>query len=534
MDLFRGKGAPVKRPDETLTAYDARGREVRIKRADWVTGVLAPGLEKAWNEPKELATQIIQALRDDFVAQVVPAAERLLVIDHESENALVLVAIVRMETGDLDGADRALRRSIENYGPTGTVLTNLAKVLHRRGMEAESVATLRRGLAIDPNQEALLWWAALAREAHGEAGYVSALEEISREPNAWRPHLWMARQKLKEGDREGALALYDYVLARAADEANVLMDVTGDLGNAGALEELVRLAGPRYKPAIHGPPAGFNLVEALKRLGHIEEAREVVRAMSALRWAPFAAKLGQLESELAAATPPKNDDRPPTIVSLVVAEPLWTRNLYDAEWLLPARSTTDPRFVFVTLAGQFGDEGSAQIKPIGQVGRLTRGLPLYLAEVLRLHFHARTEALLLISKGQGPAVFSSAFGQASTAALGVTGDNAFLVSGAVSASGVALEVWSPGSTDAIARISVEAPLEDVGGLTARLEHELISALKNRGLLTEAVTPKRRPMASCAGSLPRSTSASARRPASKARSPTRRSSPTSPTKNGSTA
>ena len=34
------------------------------------------------------------------------------------------------------------------------------------------------------------------------------------------------------------------------------MMVTGDLGNAGALEDLVRLGAPRYKPEVHGPPAG--------------------------------------------------------------------------------------------------------------------------------------------------------------------------------------------------------------------------------------------------------------------------------------
>ena len=34
--------------------------------------------------------------------------------------------------------------------------------------------------------------------------------------------------------------------------------VTGDLGNAGALEDLVRLGAPLYKPEVHGPHAGMD------------------------------------------------------------------------------------------------------------------------------------------------------------------------------------------------------------------------------------------------------------------------------------
>ena len=42
--------------------------------------------------------QIVQALRDEFPEQVAAAAERLVEIDHESEDALVIAAVTRMET----------------------------------------------------------------------------------------------------------------------------------------------------------------------------------------------------------------------------------------------------------------------------------------------------------------------------------------------------------------------------------------------------------------------------------------------------
>jgi Tfp pilus assembly protein PilF len=151
-----------------ITVYDERGRELKIKRSDWVASVLAPAIEKAWNDPKALSAQVVQALQDDLVEQVGQAVEHLVEIDHESQDALVIVALVRMEMGDLDGAEDALQRSITKHGPTGVALTNLAKVLERRGDKAQSRATFRRALELDPNQDnGLLWRAALAKEERG-------------------------------------------------------------------------------------------------------------------------------------------------------------------------------------------------------------------------------------------------------------------------------------------------------------------------------------------------------------------------------
>ena len=78
------------------------------------------------------------------------------------------------------------------------MLTNVAKVQERRGAKREARATLRRALELDPNQDnGLLWWASDAREAGGDSEYVAALEAIAVLPGAWRPQLWLAREKLK-------------------------------------------------------------------------------------------------------------------------------------------------------------------------------------------------------------------------------------------------------------------------------------------------------------------------------------------------
>jgi hypothetical protein len=45
-------------PEEVITVYDERGRELEVKRADWVDSVLAPPIDKAWNDPKALLAHI--------------------------------------------------------------------------------------------------------------------------------------------------------------------------------------------------------------------------------------------------------------------------------------------------------------------------------------------------------------------------------------------------------------------------------------------------------------------------------------------
>lgn len=492
-DWFKGKrntAATVRRPDELITVYDERGRELQIKRRDWVARVLPAAIEKAWNDPKELYTQIVQALRDDFAEQVADAAERLVQIDHESEDALIVAALVRMRTGDLDAADGALQSSIKKHGPSGVVLTNLAKVLSSRGDNTQSRATLRRALDLDPNQDnGLLWWAALARDEGGEAGYVGALQEISSIPGAWRPQLWLAREKLKNGDRAGALSLYDHALSRADQAPDVLTMVTGDLGNAGALEELVRLGVPRYKPEVHGPPAAVNIVRALNQLGRIEEARTLLRRLQGMGWAPLAASLAKLDEELAAAALPKPDGSAPEITMMTIDGPLWTRGLFDPDWLWRPTNDDQPIIALSTFANETLAGAQPQIQRADDLGRLTRALPLYLAEILGRRFRVRSHASILVVKNHGPAVIGQQLTrEALEAAVPASGARRVVVAGTLVSTGVRIEIWQIGSAEPPATLNLDVALTDAGGVLRGVERALTAALLEGGLLSEARLP----------------------------------------------
>jgi tetratricopeptide (TPR) repeat protein len=473
-----------------ITIFDERGRELQISRQDWKESVLQPSIEKAWGDADVLYQHVVQGLDDGFFQVVLGAAERLVEIDDGSERAHIVLAIVRLKVGDLSGAEQEIESCIARHGRTGVALTNLAKVYSDRGEEERSEETLREALGIDPNQDnALMWWTALRRETGGDGAYERALEEIAQVEGAWRPQLWLARECLGRDDVSNAVELYGHVLAQAKDDPGVLMTISGDLGNAGALEELVRIVRPHYDPKLHGPEAGMNLAEALKQLGRYPEAMDVVRSVSALGLAPFAARLAELECEIAGQVEPVAATETPEIVAVPVAGALWTRGLYEPDWLLPDRGEDAPSITFVALADETAQGDASQVRPVDASGRTTRAVPLFLAEACMMRYAVRTTCLLLVAKGSGPAVFRKATDTASIARLAPRdGNRRVVIAGSVDATRACLTAWDANAERTLCEVEVRRKGADDGQLAAALCDELARTPSLTEILCKADAP----------------------------------------------
>ena len=100
-------------------------------------------------------------------------------------------------------------------------------------------------------------------------------------PGSWRARIWLAHAALKSRNLESALAFYRESLSRAPQPApgDLLMQLSGDLGNAGHLPEILQLVGPHFVPAIHGLPVGNNLIKAHVDLGQSDAARRIVNQL---------------------------------------------------------------------------------------------------------------------------------------------------------------------------------------------------------------------------------------------------------------
>ncbi|QVQ27925.1 tetratricopeptide repeat protein [Achromobacter deleyi] len=294
---------PASNPD-LIRAYDAQGREIHVTRDQWRDSVLPGAIEQNWNDADPLAGLIIQSLNDGFFDEMLRPAARLVELDGNGERAVVLQAIVYMKTGRLDDCEQALLAFCARHGETGVVLTNLAKVHAERDDDARALETLWRALQLDPNQEnGLGWYEAIHRDHGGDAAGIASMRKVAALPDSWRAQLWLARGELGSHNYSGAIALYQESLARAGSPApaDLLMQMSADLGNAGLIQEIPPLTSPHFHPETHGLNVGNNLIKALLHLGRLDDARRILDQLHALNRPDWKNHLAYWDNALAQA-----------------------------------------------------------------------------------------------------------------------------------------------------------------------------------------------------------------------------------------
>lgn len=287
-----------------IRVFDAYGRELFITRDEWRKSILPDNLRKDWHNPDALYQAVLMALRDGFHADVLDAARHLYAIDPVAERATCLYGITLQLNRRLAEAEKVFRDHIDRHGESGVILTNLAKVLFEKGDPAEGEKSLRRGLELDPNQDnALPWYAALLNERGGESAMDAGLREIAALPASWRAQMYLAKSALAAGRFDEVRALYAEALARAGTPApaDLLMSISGDLGNAGQLAELLALVEPRFEASVHGLMVGNNLIKAHLDLGHASQAGVLLRRLIAQNRPDWREHLAFWDKEITAA-----------------------------------------------------------------------------------------------------------------------------------------------------------------------------------------------------------------------------------------
>jgi hypothetical protein len=209
------------------------------------------------------------------------------------------------------------------------------------------------------------------------------------------PRLAEARTKLEEKDLPSAMAIYEEVLAQAGDRADVLVTISGDLGSNGHLPQIVELVAPRYDAERHGPATGLNLLQAYLALQQPEAAQHVLDILFALKRPELEDRLHGFSNAIAdliahgAGAPPAGPEGPGSIAGvskvalITISKPIWFYGLEPlAAEILPAKEGNLRRIAFAQLAlpGAYPDFMAAMKKPEDELGRLSRAIPLWLAE----------------------------------------------------------------------------------------------------------------------------------------------------------
>jgi len=211
-----------------------------------------------------------------------------------------------------------------------------------------------------------------------------------------------AREKLDQRDLASALALYEQVLDSAGDRADVLVTISGDLGSTGYVESIAELVAPRYDAERHGPATGLNLLQAYLATRNTTAARHTLDILFSLRQQDleerlygFSNALAELiEAEKQGRLPPPpqpgaggegnpSAPRGPSSISLIsISKPIWLYGLEPiATQILPPKGDRLRRVAFAQLALPGNPQALSLMKqPEEELGRLTRALPLWLAE----------------------------------------------------------------------------------------------------------------------------------------------------------
>lgn len=204
------------------------------------------------------------------------------------------------------------------------------------------------------------------------------------------PRLVEARAKLKAKDLPAALAIYEEVLASAADRSDVMVTISADLGTNGHVQQIIELLAPRYDVEKHGAAAGINLLQAYLATRNPEAAQHLLDLLFSLqqpaletRLVGFSKAIAEMyvtEGEAEHLAPQTEGEKKISLVS--ISKPIWFYGLETAApHLLPRKEGRVRRLAFAHLAlPGLADPAERAARPEDELTRLTRGFPLWLAE----------------------------------------------------------------------------------------------------------------------------------------------------------
>lgn len=407
------KAQPQATGSDAIRAVDSFGREIQIPRETWRTKVLPDMLKTHWDDPERLYPVLTQAFGDGFLAEIGAAAEHLHATDPAHGRAACLWSALLMKQARVDEAERVVDAALARVGDDAYLLAQLAQIYHARNAAERVDETLWRALVVDPNHEgAGAWYLARERERHGEEAGLAALQRIAALPGSWRAQLVLAQNALKAADLAQAVALYEEALSRSPRPVPpaLLMQMSGELGRAGHLRELVTLTEPHFVPEVHGLDIGNNLLKAHVDRGELDAAREILDRLYALKQPGFQQNLNFWDQTIARARTekavvPEN----PKVAMLTLDGPVWLPPESEGTELVAAKRPDAPQiFILGSSAETANDTAALQLQMADAAGRVSRALPLFLAEQIDLCSSARAVAFMpwIVAEGGGGFVFS--------------------------------------------------------------------------------------------------------------------------------
>ena len=303
--LFRRSRSGSASPVSTLEVTDSLGRQLSVSEREWRTKVLPRALRDQWNDPEQLYTTLFDALGRGWHAEVLDAARHFASIDSDGSRGVCIYAVALIESGRPYDAENILLEYLGRAGENGHALSALAKAYRAQGKEDQADETLLRGLQVDPNQEqgTIALYASRLRERRGPQAEIEGMRRVAAVAGSWRPQLWLARLALEAGQLEHGVSLYREALLNAGKPvpAELLLQMSGDLGLKGHSTTSLELTRPHFDVAAHGIQVGNNLIKSLLAVGDSAAARAILRDLHNCQRPDWAQILDHWEQQLSKA-----------------------------------------------------------------------------------------------------------------------------------------------------------------------------------------------------------------------------------------
>ena len=404
----RADSNKVEQKEEIIECFDAYGRKIMISKKEWLDKVLPDQLKQHWNNPSMLYNDILFAIQDGIAEYVIEAAKHLNEIDNIKERGYVILSIVYMKVNRYNEAQEVLEEYMDNYGKTGTVLTNLAKTYEAQGKHQECLETLWEGLQLDPNQEnGLAWLLAIKHEEGGQESYVNALNEVCNINGSYLPQLYLARNYIEDKNIDRALKLYEILIQDHCSKDDVLFMMSGDMAQAGLIKEMLEYIVPLYDVNKNDVRIGFNLLQGYLMTNNVKEGQKLLSDMMQLNRPDIRQYLMQMSGKLEEiddSDEKQNIQDTQQMEMCSIHKPIWHYGLGDMKCLnTPVNTETASKIgVIVYSSANTNGDGQAYSEKETNLGRLTRSVPLFLNELIYYYTDYQTITFVPVIRGVGP------------------------------------------------------------------------------------------------------------------------------------
>jgi hypothetical protein len=182
--------------------------------------------------------------------------------------------------------------------------------------------------------------------------------------------------------------------------------MSGDLGNAVHLPELLQLTEPHFIANIHGLMVGNNLIKAHVDLRQFDAARRILDQLYAQNRGDWKQRLSYWDTEIAKAriaTSSSAQKESIEMAMLTIEGPVWLKPSSPATELFPAKSGDSTIVAFLGCSAEIATNSKRVEQHIADApGRMSRSLPLFLAEQVEFGSQACVRTLVLWVTSESP------------------------------------------------------------------------------------------------------------------------------------